>query len=1213
MTDVPPDNGASGFPPAMPSEPPVVRRSNFSEPPLGTEPPTFDDDALADAMAAEVAPYTAPITLPKPPIAPAAEIPSTVVPAAPVPAPAPFAAPAPDAGAPAMTWDGRPPAEEAAAPAVAASMPTPPPPPTFDPPTGSVGDGEPSEEDLRRALGGASTLETIERLETELKHISNGEPTILPVTATPAAGMTLGTPAPGPGPDAVSAPAAIPVVPSLPPESVGLPMPVAPLPFVEQAPETIAPALVPEPVPPAPATPEPAVAEPASADVATAWPFPPPSESGPEPAIDLPAPGQFFPTAAGVQPLETALPEPIPSGESAAPIEGDPWSFPAPDESAAAVAPDQAPSSAPAVDPLAWLAPPADSSFPPPPEAAAFAFDPPADDVSFAAPPVAPESESAPELTAPEPFAPEPPDPRSYAPYPFEVDPSLIDPVAAASLAPAAETPVASTSAMLPREPAAAVPAAVEPAPVEPAAVEPAAADPAPRESPWWAAPEQANGAWQPAAPDTEAAAPVEPAASFSVPTPYSTEPPVGPESPDWLSAPPPVFKAPDLVEPPGFVDSPPNAALDPVAPITANTMASLPMPLPTDQPNFADRAELPPPPGYEDIPIMSSDVTAPPQPVAPSAFFPAAVPEAAPASALVATPIAAPPLVVPAAPAPTLAPEDPAVPMGPPPTATPPSGVDHEDDDVIDAVDRVTGTGAIPISSAGTVEPLAPPSEPIATIRLTEGQPALVDEQPKEPPAFEVEAAGPEPTPLDMRAGRAARLFWLWFAANSSVLSMGLGAVLLTTGMSLRQSIVATLAGVAISFLPLGLGTLAGKWSGQPTMIVSRASFGHAGNILPALLAVLTRVLWGGVLLWLLATAVAQVLVGAGLDAGLGTTVWQLVGLVAGFVIATVIAVFGYGFVAKLQLVVSVVSGLLIVGSAALTYQHLDFAKALTVPDGNWILVISGAALVFSVVGLAWVHSSSDLARYQRAGSSGAASMLWATFGATLPPFLLVVWGAMLAASDPSLGKRLTTNPLAAIASLLPAWYPAPLLAFAALGLLSGAVVTMYSGGFALQALGLTLRRNLGTLISSILVLAVSAALLFVVTDFSSLVRGLIITIAVPVAAWAGIFAAEMMIRTRRFHTPSLLAPGGIYPQLRPLNFLALVAISVIGLGLVSSSIPGLGWEGFLFGLAGIGPQSPLAASDVGVFVALLLGILVPLIGGIPSIRRQERASSAA
>jgi len=471
------------------------------------------------------------------------------------------------------------------------------------------------------------------------------------------------------------------------------------------------------------------------------------------------------------------------------------------------------------------------------------------------------------------------------------------------------------------------------------------------------------------------------------------------------------------------------------------------------------------------------------------------------------------------------------------------------------------------------------------------------------------VESGGPEPTALDLRAGRAARLFWLWFAANSSVLSLGLGAVLLGTGMSLRQAIVSTLAGVAISFLPLGLGTLAGKWSGQPTMIVSRATFGHAGNILPALLAVATRVLWGGVLLWLLASAVAQVLVGAGLDAGLGTTVWQLVGLVGGFVIATLVAVFGYGLVAKLQLVVSIVSALLIVGAAVLTYQHLNFTTALTVPDGSWILVISGAALVFSVVGLAWVHSSSDLARYQRPASYGGSSMLWATFGATLPPFALIAWGAMLAASDPKLAKGLTTNPLAAIAGLLPAWYPAPLLAAAAIGLLSGAVLTMYSGGFALQALGVRTRRSLTTFVSAILVLATSAALIFVVTDFGSLLRDLVITVAVPVAAWAGIFASEMMIRTRRFHAASLLAPGGLYPQVRWLNFLALILISGIGFGLVTSSIPGLGWEGFLYGLVGIGPKDLWASSNAGVFVALLLGILVPLIGGVPAIRRQERS----
>ncbi len=712
----------------------------------------------------------------------------------------------------------------------------------------------------------------------------------------------------------------------------------------------------------------------------------------------------------------------------------------------------------------------------------------------------------------------------------------------------------------------------------------------------WWATADPVDAAWeipasQSAEPPVAEPAPADVAADQPqalpiTPMPFSTEPPVGPEAPDWLDAPPPSYEPPELVEPPApeaATDAATDAGAAPGASLSADAMAQLPKPLPTEQPKLEDRAELPPPPGYDNIPIMWGDVASAPPPVAPNLMFPS----------------------------------DPAAPVfdatamqGAMLGATETSSLDHDEDDVIDEVDRVSGTGAIPVSSAGTVEPLSPPSEPIATIRLNENEQALVDEKPQQPPVFEMESAGPEPTALDLRAGRAARLFWLWFAANSSVLSLGLGAVLLGTGMSLRQAIVATLAGVAISFLPLGLGTLAGKWSGQPTMIVSRAAFGHAGNILPALLAVGTRVLWGGVLLWVLATAVAQVLVGAGLDAGLGTTVWQLVGLVAGFVIAVVIAVFGYGFVAKLQLVVSIITALLIIGAAVLTYQHLDFMTALTIPDGSWILVISGAALVFSVVGLAWVHSSSDLARYQRPASYGGSAMLWATFGATLPPFALTAWGAMLAASDPSLAKGLRSNPLAAIATLLPAWYPAPLLAAAALGLLSGAVLTMYSGGFALQALGVRARRSLTTFVSAILVLAAGGALTFVVTDFGSLLRDLVITVAVPVAAWAGIFAAEMMIRTRRFHSPSLLAPGGLYPQVRWVNFLALIVISAVGLGLVTSSIPWLGWEGFLYGVVGIGPRDLLAGSDAGVFVALLLGILVPLISGVPAIRKQERST---
>ncbi|MDO9589566.1 MAG: cytosine permease, partial [Microcella sp.] len=135
---------------------------------------------------------------------------------------------------------------------------------------------------------------------------------------------------------------------------------------------------------------------------------------------------------------------------------------------------------------------------------------------------------------------------------------------------------------------------------------------------------------------------------------------------------------------------------------------------------------------------------------------------------------------------------------------------------------------------------------------------------------AARVETTALEPTPAELRTGRSIRLFWMWFAVNSSIVSLALGAVLLGLGMSLRQSILAALIGVAVSFLPLGLGTLASKWSGQPTMVVSRATFGTAGNVIPAVLAALTRLVWAGALLWILGIGVAEVLVGGSVVEGL-------------------------------------------------------------------------------------------------------------------------------------------------------------------------------------------------------------------------------------------------------------------------------------------------------------------------------------------------------
>ena len=521
--------------------------------------------------------------------------------------------------------------------------------------------------------------------------------------------------------------------------------------------------------------------------------------------------------------------------------------------------------------------------------------------------------------------------------------------------------------------------------------------------------------------------------------------------------------------------------------------------------------------------------------------------------------------------------------------------GVDTDvDADAIDEIDRV------PSASSTVSGPEA--SSPVSEAEVAEiGTPEAV--RMTDPSPLRVERSAAEPTPVERRAGHAARLFWLWFAANSSIVLVAVGATLFSYGMSLRQVLVAIVAGVGLSALPLGLGSLAGKWSGQPTMVVSRASFGLVGNALPAVLAVLGRVTWGGVLLWLLAATTAAMFPGAGQE-----SMTAYAALAGGVVLAGLVAVFGYGLLHRVQRVLGILSVLLVGATIVLTAEHIDIEAALHTDDGPWLLAAGGAVMVFSVVGLAWAQSSSDLARYQNPEGSGAASMLWGSFGVIVPTLAILSWGALLAASDPETAAGLATAPLATLVSLVPEAFAIPVFCAAAFGLVAAAIVTIYSGGLAVVAVGIRMSRSAATSLAAALVAAVAVVLLLLDGDMREVVSEVITTLAVPVAAWTGIFASEMMIRLRRFHSTSLLNPGGVYPRVRWVNLVGLIAISAVGFGLTSSRMDGLDWQGFVFDALGVAAGGSLATSDIGVLVALLLGLLLPLVAGVPAIRRQER-----
>jgi NCS1 family nucleobase:cation symporter-1 len=501
----------------------------------------------------------------------------------------------------------------------------------------------------------------------------------------------------------------------------------------------------------------------------------------------------------------------------------------------------------------------------------------------------------------------------------------------------------------------------------------------------------------------------------------------------------------------------------------------------------------------------------------------------------------------------------------------------------------------------------------PMPTPRVAEDEAVIIDSGLADMPVFRIEQAGQEPTPLPSRVGQANRMFRLWFAVTASVLSVALGARLQALGLSVLEVLVATLLGIALSFMPLGLGTLAGKRSGQPMMVVSRATFGVVGNIVPTVLAILVRLVWGALLLAVAGQSVGTVLAPGRTNGETGYgTVPAIAGALVLLALAAVVAVFGYALVYLVQFILVIVATVLLALTVIMTWGLADVEAALAGPGGIGPGVLSGAILVFAYLGLAWATSSADLARYQRPHSSGSAGMLWATFGAGLPSLALICYGALLAASHPGQAAAFAVDPVGSLVRLLPGWSGIPLLVVATGTLLSAVILSLYSGGLAFTAAGRCITRPVGVLLAALGTGVLALAFLVSRPGLAAAFLSLPVTLGVPVAAWAGLFSAELLVRRSPFDSGSLLHRGGAYPDWRWVNVGALMVITVIGFGLAPSGPGWLAWQGYFLAPAGIDPAGELAASGIGVLVAFGLGLLTPLLLGIPAIRRQEDAGPA-
>jgi purine-cytosine permease-like protein len=280
-------------------------------------------------------------------------------------------------------------------------------------------------------------------------------------------------------------------------------------------------------------------------------------------------------------------------------------------------------------------------------------------------------------------------------------------------------------------------------------------------------------------------------------------------------------------------------------------------------------------------------------------------------------------------------------------------------------------------------------------------------------------------------------------------------------------------------------------------------------------------------------------------------------------------------------------------------------------IPAGSTQSVVGALVMVMTGFGLGWINIAADWSRYQKRTAPGPSIVAWNTFGGALAPVILLVFGLALAGSSTEFLDGVAADPIGTLATLLPTWALVPFLLAAILSLVSGAVLGIYSSGLTLLSLGVKLTRPQAAGVDGMLLTLGTIYVVFLAENFIDPFTSFLITLGVPLAAWAGIMIADLALRKRDYDDEALFDAQGRYGAFDWVAIGTLVGAAVVGWGLVTNTVAGTSWnnwQGYFLGPLGLGGRDgDWAFANLGVLAALVIGFVVTLIARRSTVARQE------
>lgn len=373
------------------------------------------------------------------------------------------------------------------------------------------------------------------------------------------------------------------------------------------------------------------------------------------------------------------------------------------------------------------------------------------------------------------------------------------------------------------------------------------------------------------------------------------------------------------------------------------------------------------------------------------------------------------------------------------------------------------------------------------------------------------IEARGIDQIPLSGRHGKPVDLFWVWMASNVNYLYIVLGGLLMVLGLNVWQGLAVVVVG-NLFWAAIGLLAISGPVSGTPSSVVTRSMFGIRGN----------RV-YTGVFNW--PTFIAYEAINLSLGALAGFAFADQMGLstnrpvqiavvVVTAAVTLVISVYGHATILRMSGIFTAVLalGMVVLGWCVVTNADWGYAAdPKGAPTGGLVVatMIAGVTIIASSP-LSW-GISADYARYLPPSTSRFAVAGWTALGGFIPSVVLgsigVLAGSVVDMNDPQ----------TSLEAILPGWFYPVFLLMIVVGCITNNILTMYSSGLCLQAIGIPLQRSITVLFDGVLGVSLAGYALFV-SDFTSTLSAILELSVAILGPSIAIYGIDIVLRRNRY-----------------------------------------------------------------------------------------------